>query len=266
MQAPTPIDIRLMNATAALLVMLTALAFVWLAASWAVRAPVFSINSIRVDGEVGRNNVATIRANAAPKLKGNLFTLDLGDAQRAFQSVPWVRHASVQRVWPDRLEVQLEEHRPAALWAVEKGEDKLVNTYGEVFEANLGDVEEDSLPTLGGPQGSSRQVLALYRTLAPVFGRLDAKLETLTLSERGHWHAELDKGAEIELGRGTPDEVTARAERFVATITQVTSRFGGPLEYADLRHTDGYAVRIRGVTTSVPAPGTQVARKPVKRN
>jgi cell division protein FtsA len=48
--------------------------------------------------------------------------------------------------------------------------------------------------------------------------------------------------------------VTARAERFVATITQVTSRFGGPLEYADLRHADGYAVRIRGVTTSCARP------------
>ena len=262
MQAPNPLDIRLMNATAAVLYTLAALAFVWLAASWAVRAPVFSIRSIRIEGEVSRNSVATIRANAAPKLAGNLFTLDLADAQRAFQSVPWVRQAVVQRVWPDRLAVRLEEHHPVALWLVDKGEDKLVNSNGEVFEANLGDVEEDALPELGGPEGSSQQVLALYRTLAPVFARLDARLERLTLSERGHWHAELDRGAEIELGRGSADELTARAERFVATITQVTSRYGGPLEYADLRHTDGYAVRIRGITTNVPATGARGARKP----
>jgi cell division protein FtsQ len=182
MQAPTPIDIRLMNATAALLFVLTALAFVWLAARLGVRTPVFSIHSIRVDGEVGRNSVATIRANAAPKLKGNLFTLDLGDAQRAFQSVPWVRHATVQRVWPDRLAVQLEEHRPAALWVAEKGEDKLVNTYRRSVRGQPGRRRGRlACPRWRGPAAARARCFALYRTLAPVFGRLDAKLETLTL-------------------------------------------------------------------------------------
>ena len=44
-----------------------------------------------------------------------------------------------------------------------------------------------------------------------------------------------------------------RTERFVRTLTQVTGRYGQPLEYADLRHTDGYAVRLRGVSTTAPA-------------
>ncbi|RUP35749.1 MAG: cell division protein FtsQ, partial [Curvibacter sp.] len=46
--------------------------------------------------------------------------------------------------------------------------------------------------------------------------------------------------------------------RFVATLTQVTSRYGRrptSLESADLRHTEGYALRLRGVTTvSAEAP------------
>jgi cell division protein FtsQ len=33
----------------------------------------------------------------------------------------------------------------------------------------------------------------------------------------------------------------------------VTSRFQRPLEYADLRHHDGYAVRLKGITTVIPA-------------
>jgi cell division protein FtsQ len=63
---------------------------------------------------------------------------------------------------------------------------------------------------------------------------------------------ELDSGADIELGRGTDDEVLARTERFLATLTQVTQRYQRPLEYADLRHNDGYAVRLKGITTVVP--------------
>jgi cell division protein FtsQ len=64
---------------------------------------------------------------------------------------------------------------------------------------------------------------------------------------------ELDNDAAVELGRGTVQDVTARAERFVRTLNQVTSRYGRTPEAlvsADLRHADGYAVRLRGVGTT----------------
>jgi cell division protein FtsQ len=54
-----------------------------------------------------------------------------------------------------------------------------------------------------------------------------------------------------------PDEVTARAQRFVQTLNQVASRYGRrpeALVSADLRHGDGYAVRLRGVSTTADAP------------
>jgi cell division protein FtsQ len=57
----------------------------------------------------------------------------------------------------------------------------------------------------------------------------------------------------VELGRGSEAELLARTERFVRTLAQATSRWHAPLEYADLRHADGYAVRLRGVSTTSPA-------------
>jgi cell division protein FtsQ len=248
--APTPFDIRVMNASASLLFVLAALAFAGLLLMWLVRLPLFSIRGISIDGDVSRNSVTTIRANAAPKLAGNFFTMDLARSQQAFEAVPWVRHALVKRVWPNRLAVQLEEHRPAAYWHREDRDDQLVNTHGEVFDVNLGDVEDDALPTLQGPDGNAAAMLELYRRLSPVLARLDgAAIETLKLSERGSWRAELDSGADIELGRGTVDEVVARCETFVDTVTQVIARYQRPLEYADLRHSTGYAVRLKGITT-----------------
>jgi len=50
-------------------------------------------------------------------IKGNFFSINLQRARAAFESVPWVRRATVRRVWPDRLAVSLEEHRAAALWS-----------------------------------------------------------------------------------------------------------------------------------------------------
>jgi cell division protein FtsQ len=247
-----PGDIALMNITAAVFATIGAIALVATLLFAFVRQPVFALRSIRIDGDVARNSVSTIRANVASRLAGNFFTLDLAAGRRAFESVPWVRKATVNRVWPNRLEVRLEEHRPVALWTDENtAADKLVNSFGEVFEANLGDVEDDGLPTLQGPDGSSAHVLAMHGRLQAVLAAIGARIDTLALSARGSWRAELDSGAELQLGRGDDDAVIERTQRFVGTLTQVLSRYQRPLEYADLRHHDGYAVRLKGITTTL---------------
>jgi cell division protein FtsQ len=189
-----------------------------------------------------------------PRLSGNFFSADLQRAREAFEAVPWVRKAVVRRVWPDGLAVKLEEHRAVALWKGADDQDRLVNHAGEVFEANVGDVEDEGLPLLTGPEGTAPQMLQMLGQLEALFGRHDRSVERLSLSGRGSWRAELDGGAAIELGRGNADEVLARARRFVDTITQVTGHFKAPVLHADLRHPDGYAVRLRNVTIASPAP------------
>jgi cell division protein FtsQ len=243
-----PPDVRLMNATAAALAVAAAILVAAMVVLGLARQPFFAIRSISVDGEVARNSVSTIRANAAPKLAGNFMTMDLRAVRRAFESVPWVRLAVVRRVWPNRLRVQLEEHRPVAIWGVESGAEKLVNSFGEVFEANVGDVEDESLPEFAGPDGSSAQVLAMYRRLLPVFQQLGTEVTGLALSGRGSWKVELESGAQVELGRGTEEEVSERTARFVRTVPAVLRKFRAPLESADLRHAEGYAVKLKGVS------------------
>lgn len=254
-----PFDIRLMNGAASLLYALVAAGIVAGALLWLARSPWFTIRVLQLDGELQRSNVATIRANAMPRLAGNLITVDLDKARAAFEAVPWVRRATLRRIWPDRLAVLVEEHRPVALWAVDDGDEQLVNDAGEVFTANLGDVEDEPLPLFGGPPGSAPQVLAMYRLLAPALAPLGAELRTLQLSGRGSWRATLAGGARIELGRGSDDEVLARVARFVASVGQVSGRFQREIESADLRHADAYALRLRGMTTTV-APAA--AKKP----
>ncbi len=248
-----PFDVRLMNMTANALFMLFGVAALATLLTWAANHPVFSITSISVTGEVSHNNGLTLRANVAPRLAGNFFTLDLKRTRQVFEAMPWVRSAVVRRVFPSRLLVQLEEHHAVAYWGLE-GEPYLLNNHGEVFEANLGEVEQELLPRLSGPKGLEPQVLAMYEVLQPLFAPMEMELEQLELSGRGGWTARLDTGAVIELGRGSDDEVIARTTRFLRTLTQVTSRYNrrpDAVETADLRHADGYAMRLRGVRTVV---------------
>lgn len=252
---PVPFDVKLMNVTATLVFAVFALTLLAAGAWWVLRQPFFPLAGIKVDGEVTHNNVVTLRANVAPQLAGNFFTVDLARARTAFESVPWVRKAVVRREFPNKLRATLTEHVPVAHWGDEAGS-KLINGFGEVFEANVAEVD-DRLPRLDGPPEQAGQVLGMYRVLAPLFQPYDLSIEELSLSSRGSWRAVLDSGAVIELGRGRGDEVTARTQRFLKTVTPVASQYGrtvASVEGADLRHNEGYALRLRGVTTVVPDP------------
>ena len=252
-----PVDVRLMNAIAVVVFTLALVALLAAGFAWVARRPQFQFADVRLEGDLQRNSVTTVRANAMPHLAGNFFTMDLGRARAAFEQVPWVRHAVVRRVWPDKLVVALEEHQPVALWEGDENSDKMVNSHGEVFEANVGDVEDDSLPQFAGPEGTSAQVLEMYRRLQPMFATMDAEVTALRLSVRGSWKVDLDNGAAVELGRGTQEEVTERTTRFIRTVPQVLRKFHAPLENADLRHAEGYAVKLKGLSVNADAKQPQ---------
>ena len=247
-RAPLPLDVKLMNTLSLLLGLVFAAMVLLLGVDWLLRQSFFNLNAIHVGGELMHNNTATLRANVAPRLSGNFVTADLESTRAAFEAVPWVRRAVVRREFPNRLKVVLHEHKAVAYWGQE-GDARLVNDAGEVFEANAGDVEAEELPLLNGPKGQAPIVLRTYRALAPLFEEMDVVLEQLQLSGLGGWRAQLDSGAVVELGHGSPAELQPRLSRFIATVTQVSSRFGRDIESADLRYGNGYALRLRGVTT-----------------
>ena len=261
---PAPLDVKLMNMTASVLFVGCALLVLAAGAWWVMRYPGFAIARIVVQGELVHNNAVTLRANVGPHLVGNFFTVDLRAAREAFEQVPWVRSAQVRRVYPASLRVELQEHDAVAFWGPESGS-AMVNSHGEVFEANLGDVEQDGLPRLLGPAGSSAAALQMHGLLQPVFAPLGLEVQALELTGRGGWRATLDREAVVELGGGTPQEMVQRTQRFVRTLTQVAAQYGrrvDALESADLRHAGGYALRLRGVTTvSADATGATAVRK-----
>jgi cell division protein FtsQ len=249
---PMPMDIRLMNvATTALCVTFVALVLgggAW----WTLRHPAFTIEAIEVQGDVTRNNAITLRANVVPQLSGNFFTIDLNKTREAFEAVPWVRGAVVHRSFPNKLKTVLLEHEPIALWG-DEGANKMVNQQSQVFEANIEDVDTETLPRLKGPDAASVMVVKLYRQALPMFEAVGMGIEQLELTPRGSWRILTTTGAWLEMGHGSEAEVADQLKVFFRTLTQITARYGrtpSALLGADLRHKDGYALRLRGVTTT----------------
>jgi cell division protein FtsQ len=254
---PVPLDVKLMNLTATLLLLGFVLLGLGTGGRWLANHPVFAIRGLTVLGDISHTSALTLRAHVGPQLSGTFLTVDLNAVRQAFETVPWVRRAVVQREFPNRLRVILQEHQAVAYWG-DEGESTLVNRQGEVFEANLGEIEQDDLPRLDGPVERSAEVLAMYRALQPLFEALDLQIDQLALSGRGNWHLQLTSGAGIELGSGDTEQVANRARQFLGTVAQVAVHHGrklDALEMADLRYAQGYALRLRGVSTVAQEQG-----------
>ena len=84
---PAPFDVKLMNVTATVLFVGVAALGLAAVSWWALRHPAFNIGRIVVEGELVHNNTVTLRANVAPVLTGNFFTVDLKAAKAAFEAM-----------------------------------------------------------------------------------------------------------------------------------------------------------------------------------
>jgi cell division protein FtsQ len=218
------------------------------------RSPWFTLRSVVVEGDSAHYNAITLRANVAPRLHGNFFSLDLQATKSVFESQPWIRRAVVRREFPNRLRVFLEEHQAVGVWGRGMGgEAQLINSFGEVFDANTGEVDADEMPLFSGPSEQSRLMLDMYRRLNTQFQPYELVVDRLSLSGQGSWQATLDSGTVMELGRGGIEQVLSRTHVFLATANQASAQWGRKMqrdiESVDLRHSNGYAIKLRGVGT-----------------
>ncbi len=226
---------RLLNMAAGALVGVAALAFA-VAGMWLLmRSELFPIHEIAVKTAVQRTSKAEIQAVVSDRIRGNFFAVSPAEVRMGLERLPWVRSASVRRVWPDRLEVALEEHVALARW----GDESLVNSFGERFFGKT----DQPLPQFVGPAGTEREVARRYRRFAQIATPLGAPLERVVLTPRFAWQLRLGGGLNIMLGRDA-DAAESRLQRFVEVHEGALGKMQRKPEYVDLRYPNGFALRV----------------------
>ncbi len=198
-----------------------------------LQLPIFPLREVEVTGRVARTTRDQVQAIVVEQLKGNFFTLDLDAARAAFQKLPWIRRATLRRHWPDRLEVEVEEHVALARWR----DSALVNTYGEVFEAATSEI----LPVFSAPEGTATEVAQRYDAFRTSLEPLGKRPVHVALSARRAWQLKLDDGEVLELGRSQMEE---RLQRFVSAYGRTLAQLPHRSYRIDLRYSNGFAVRM----------------------
>lgn len=240
----------MLNAISSALLGLAVLALLTSGIWWVAQRPMFTLKTIRIEGtgqgELRRVNPLIIRASALPRIKGNFFTANLDTVRIAFESVPWVRKAAVQREWPNKLIVTIEEHQPLATW---DDNGRLLSVHGDLFTANLDEAEEDgALLRLSGPNGSEKDVVARLADFRQWFAPLALSPVEVALSSRYAWTVRLNNGMTVELGREQNKfTLKDRVVRLVQIYPQLLARLKDRIESVDMRYPTGLALRASGL-------------------
>ena len=224
-------DHEKLNRISSLLRLLFAVLSLYALVIFVVRLPVFPLREVQIQGGVLHTSQEQVGALLHSNFRGNFFTFDLERLRDSFLLLPWVRSATVRRVWPDRLDVVLEEHNVLARW----GERALVNSFGEIYEA----ASDQRLPVFVGPEGSSTEMTQRFHEFNQVLQPLSRQVREIKLSERRAWTLTLDDGMVLDLGR---EDYQARLARFVSAYALALANLKSPPKRVDLRYQNGFAV------------------------
>ncbi len=165
----------------------------------------------------------------------SFLATDLEQVKATAEAVPWVYSASVQRVWPDRLVVQVGEQQPAARWNGER----LLNVWGEIFTPASMQAFED-FADLRGPDSEAVQVLSQFAGWHERLITKEIVLRGVELEARGAWNLVLENQVLVRLGREQVDE---RLGRFVKAYEKALFEKVERIAQVDVRYTNGVAVR-----------------------
>lgn len=222
---------------------------------WLSQRPVFVLKQVQIEPVAGQTlqhiNKAIVKQEVLETVQGNFFSVKLEDVKKGFESMPWVRHANVRRIWPNGLVVSIEEQKAFGTWG---GADshQLINTHGEIFSGRTSELPEDAqLIDFRGPSDAGQEVMRLYEKANAWFKPWNAEISSLTLSDRYAWHVKLSNGMKVEFGRDEESSDKNLTEERVARLfkywPQVQDKWANRVDAIDLRYANGFAVHLASV-------------------
>ena len=135
-----------------------------------------------------------------------ILAIDLEAARARIQALPWVRQASVRRVLPDTIVVEIVERRPLALWQYDK-KFALIDEEGQVILRD--DVARFSHLMVVVGEDAAPNATALVRILATEPDLMQRVKAAVRVGGR-RWNVHLAQGIDVKLPEQDPEAAWRR--------------------------------------------------------
>lgn len=215
--------------------MLLLLSALW-GASKLESTSVLPVKSVSVKGNFKYVTQQQIQNLVVPYLNQGFLGLQTNKIQQRLGSLPWVKKAVVERVWPDKLAIKILEKQPLAIW-----EGGVLTVNGHVFYPGEA-LTPKSLPKFLAPDDMKQSLIQAYNQYTQLLAPLKLTITSLTLQmPENIWRVGLSNGAQVILGA---NDMLNRMKRFVTIYPKVfTGNKKGEARTIDMRYVNGFAVK-----------------------
>ncbi len=195
----------------------------------------FGLNNVRVSGNLETSEIDILQQLG---LSGSSSTisLDVREARVRLLMLPWVRDASVRKVYPDTIEVKLNERTAFGVW--QHGSDlSLIEENGSVI-VPLRDTKFSYLPLFVG-RGAEMSAAAFDRQISN-WPEIKQRVSAYIRVSNRRWDLKLNNGVLVRL----PEENLARAMHVLSTMEDEQSLLERDIAAVDLRLEDRTTVEL----------------------
>jgi cell division protein FtsQ len=163
------------------------------------RALGFDIAIVTISGQAELRE-PEILADAGISPKNSLLFLDVAQARARLEAIPLVKQASVRKLYPNHLVIDLVERAPYALWQKD-GQVNIVSADGAVID-QMHDQRFASLPFVVGEGANER--LPEFAALLAAAGELGPKIRAGVLVADRRWNLKMTSGVDVMLPEINP--------------------------------------------------------------
>ena len=194
----------------------------------------FRISEVALDGEreVGRNEILML---AGITDRSSLLFLDAARTRTRLLTNPWIADATVLKLYPDRLRIEIKERQPFALWQRD-GRVVLIAADGTVLETAVSS-RFNALPLVVGK--GAEQNAQNFLTLVARYPLIAQVNEASILVAERRWNLHLKGGVDILLPEIEPEQ----ALRILIDLDRSDKLLSRDIMAVDLRLRDRVTVR-----------------------
>lgn len=195
------------------------------------------IRYVRAEGVFQYLSKDEIKTALMPLVMTNIFDADMQKIQSTVMQLPWVKNAAVERVWPDAIDIKVQERKAYVRW----GENGLLTENGELFSpANASQFQ--SLLLLQGPKEQEAKTLEIMKGVKTALADQALEMTEFSVNDREAWAIKLNTGLQILLGNAGQ---LKKLQRFLSTLSVLRQDRIAAMEIVDLRYPNGFAVSWR---------------------
>ena len=196
-----------------------------------------SITKIQYVTEMKRVSADDLKGISSKIYDEGFFQINLSDIKEEIEQVNWIKSVSLERRWPDQINILIEEEDIIGLW----NKDSIINSKGNLFL-----LDQQSLPTglieFYGPNGQQAIVFEKYLLFAEELNARGILIEKVTLDFKGSWIVTIRPNIALRFGK---ENISERFDRFLMIWDESLLDNLAVIEYIDLRYTEGFSVKKR---------------------